>query len=75
MKLMKERRMSKIIINNKQISEKNIMALYKKIFRPTYGSETWTMNQRSISKLQAAEMRYLRKVEDATRFDKKIHKY
>src|SRR6185436_1099244 len=35
-----------------------------------YGSETWNMNQRQKSKIQAAEMRYLRRVEGITKMDK-----
>lgn len=63
---------NKIILNNKQISKKTKMTLYKTVFRPTliYGSETWTMSHRVKSKIQAAEMRYLRKVEGVTKFDR-----
>ena len=35
-----------------------------------YGSETWTLQKRHRSKIQAMEMRYLSKVEGVTRFDR-----
>ena len=35
-----------------------------------YGSETWTLQKRHRSKIQAMEMRYLRKVEGVTRLDR-----
>ena len=35
-----------------------------------YGSETWTLQKRHKSKIQAVEMRHLRKVEGVTRFDR-----
>ena len=34
-----------------------------------YGSESWILNQKDRSKIQAAEMRYLRKVKECTRKD------
>lgn len=64
--------MNKAILNNKQVSKRTKMTLYKTIYRPslTYGSETWVMNQRAKSKIQATEMRFLRRVEGVTRLDK-----
>ena len=35
-----------------------------------YGSETWTLQRRHRSKLQAVEMKYLRKVEGVTIMDR-----
>ena len=35
-----------------------------------YGSETWTLQKRHRSKIQAMEMRYLRKEEGVTRLDR-----
>ena len=35
-----------------------------------YGCETWTIQKRHVSRLQAAEMRYLRRVEGVTKLDK-----
>ena len=36
----------------------------------TYGCETWTIQKRHVSRLQATEMRYLRKLEGVTKLDK-----
>ena len=35
-----------------------------------YGCETWTIQKRHVSRLQATEMRYLRRVEGVTKLDK-----
>ena len=35
-----------------------------------YGSETWTLQKRHRSRIQAMEMRYLRKIECVTRLDR-----
>ena len=35
-----------------------------------YGSETWTDNRRQNSQIQAAEMRFLRRVKGCTRLDR-----
>ena len=34
------------------------------------GCETWTIQKRHVSRLQAVEMRYLRRVEGVTKLDK-----
>ena len=49
----------------------NIM-LYIVNFKPTllYGSETWTLQNRHMKKLQATEMRYPRKVEGVMIMDR-----
>ncbi|KAJ4436535.1 hypothetical protein ANN_16566 [Periplaneta americana] len=46
----------------RKVRKETIMKFYKVIAIPTclYGSETWTMTKRDISRLQAAEMRFLR---------------
>ncbi|KAK9877518.1 hypothetical protein WA026_018626 [Henosepilachna vigintioctopunctata] len=46
--------------------------LYKVMATPTllYGSETWTLNTRDLSRIQAAEMRYLRSVKGCTLLDR-----
>ena len=38
-----------------------------------YGSETWTLQKRHNSKIQAMEMRYLRNVEGVTRLDRVLN--
>jgi hypothetical protein len=48
------------------------MEVYKVITRPTllYGSETWVNTKQDMTRLEAAEMRFLRNVKGYTRLDK-----
>jgi hypothetical protein len=48
------------------------LQFYKAVDRPSllYGSETWVTTQRDMTRLEAAEMRFLRSVTGYTRLDK-----
>ena len=48
------------------------MKFYKVVARPKlpYGSETWVTTKRDMTRLEAAEMRFLRSVKGYTRLDK-----
>ena len=48
------------------------MKFYKVVARPSllYGSETWVTTKRDMTRLEAAEMRFLRSVKGYTRLDK-----
>jgi len=48
------------------------MKCYKVVARPTplYGSKTWVTTTRDMTRLEAAEMRFLRSVKGYTRVDK-----
>ena len=48
------------------------MKFYEVVARPTllYGSETWVTTKRDMTRLEAAEMRFLRNVKVNTRLDK-----
>jgi hypothetical protein len=48
------------------------LKFYKVMATPTllYGSETWTLNARDKSRIQASEMKFLRSVKGCTREDK-----
>jgi len=48
------------------------MKLHKFVARPTllYGSETWVTAKRDMTRLEAAEMRFLKSVKGYTRLDK-----
>jgi hypothetical protein len=47
------------------------MKFYKVMALPVllYGSETWTIKTKDMSKIQATEMRYLRSVKGCTKLD------
>ena len=49
------------------------MKFYKVVARPTllYSSETWVTTTRDMTRLESAEMRFLRSVKGYTRLDKK----
>ena len=48
------------------------MKFYKAVARPTllYGSETWVTTERDVTRLEAAETRFIRRVKGYTRLDK-----
>ena len=48
------------------------MKFYKVVARPSllYGSETWVTMTQDITRLEAADMRFLRSVKGYTRLDK-----
>ena len=50
------------------------ITFYKVVARPSllYGSETWVTTKRDMTRLEAAEMRFLRSVKGYTRLDKII---
>ena len=62
----------KTVVANVKMSQQTKMAIYKTLFRAilTYGSETWILEERTRSKIQAAEMRFLRKIAGKTRHDR-----
>ena len=60
------------IINNRELSIKTKLTVYKTIVQPilTYGSESWIISNKYKSKLQATEMKVLRRIKGVTKMDK-----
>ena len=59
-------------INKRELTTSTKMTIYNTVFSPTllYGSETWTLDSREHSRVQATEMKYLRRVIGKTKRDK-----
>ena len=59
-------------IGKKELTTKTKISIFNAIYCPTliYGSESWTLDCRDKSKLQAAEMKFLRRSIGKTRRDK-----
>ena len=59
-------------ISKRELTTKTKMSIYNSIYCPTliYGSESWTLNSSDKSRLQAAEMKFLRRSVGKTRRDK-----
>ena len=57
---------------NKRMSMEAMRGMYESIVVPTvlYGSETWVMNARNVSRLEAVEMRCLRSMCGVTKYDR-----
>ena len=60
------------VIERKELSKATKLRIINAMVVPTllYGSETWTLQKRHRSKIQAMEMRFLRKVEGVTTLDR-----
>ena len=56
----------------RELSKKAKLSIFKAVFVPilTYGHESWVMTERMRSQVQASEMRFLRKIEGVTLFNK-----
>ncbi|KAK3518675.1 hypothetical protein QTP70_007168 [Hemibagrus guttatus] len=59
------RSMYRSVVVKKELSRKAKLSIYQSIYVPTltYGHELWVINRRVRSRLQAAEMSFLRRVE------------
>lgn len=64
--------MNKKFISRKEITKETKMKIFKTIYRPilTYGAESWVLSERQKNKIQAAEMKYLRRVKGITLKDR-----
>ena len=64
--------MRRQVIERKVLSKATKLRVINAMAVPTllYGSETWTLQKRHRRKIQAMEMKYLRKIEGVTRLDR-----
>ena len=55
-----------------ELSKKTKLPIFKTVFVPvlTYGHESWVMTDRVRSQVQASEMRFIRRIEEVTLFNK-----
>merc|ERR1712074_199229 len=61
-------------INKRELTVKTKMAIFNSIYCPTlmYGSESWTLEARDKSRLQATEMKFLRRTIRKTRIREEV---
>ena len=60
------------VVMKRELSKKAKLSIFKAVFVPilTYGHEPWVMTKRVRSQVQASEMRFLRRIEGVTLFNK-----
>ena len=60
------------VVMKRELSKKAKLSIFKAVFVPifTYGHESWVMTERMRSQGQASEMRFLRRIEGVTLFNK-----
>ncbi len=66
------RELYRTIIAKKELSNAAKLAVFRSVYVPslTYGHELWVMTERMRSRVQAAEMRFLRRVAEVRRIDR-----
>ena len=60
------------VVMKQELSKKAELSIFTTVFVPilTYGHKSWVMFERMRSKVQASEMRFLRRIEGVTLFNK-----
>ena len=60
------------VVMKRELSKKAKLSIFIAVFIPilTYGHESWVMTERMRSQVQASEMRFLRRIEEVTLFNK-----
>lgn len=66
------RELWKMVMCNSKLSRDAKLTIFRSLYRSTltYGHEAWILNQRTRSRIQAAEMRFLRRIVGVTRMDR-----
>ena len=61
-----------LVVMKQELSKKAKLSIFKTVFVPilTRGHESWVMTERVRSLMQAFEMRFLRRIEGVTLFNK-----
>ena len=64
--------MNKNFVSKREVSKKTKINVYKAMYRPilTYGCESWVLTERDKSRIQAVEMKYLRRANGNSIMDK-----
>ncbi|CAF3092932.1 unnamed protein product, partial [Rotaria sp. Silwood2] len=60
------------VVTKVELSKKTKLAIFKSVYRPTliYGHEQWILTENTRSRIQSAEIRFLRRVAGLTLRDK-----
>ena len=60
------------VIMKRELSEQSNLAIFQTVFVPilTYGHASWVMTKRVRSQVEVSEMRFLRRIEGVTLFNK-----
>lgn len=63
---------NRTILGKKEIDKRTKLRVYNAITLPTitYGCESWTLQRKHESPINAIEMKYLRKIAEVTKFDR-----
>ncbi|XP_072389944.1 uncharacterized protein [Diabrotica undecimpunctata] len=57
-------------LSKKEVFQKAKVPIYKTVFVPSFGSESWTLTDKLKSKIQSIEMKFLRRIMSITRLDR-----
>ena len=60
------------VVMKRELSKKAKLSIFKAVFVPilTYGHESWAMTERMRTQVQASKMKFLRRIEGVTLFNK-----